>query len=165
VEHQLQNEFRIAAIVLMSPARATTNLRGITQPDFATEFFQQSFEPGTITAGFEPNDHLASKLRIESAYFCFALVFKFVEDKLSALRCQITNRLLSCMKVNADIYSFHSASFQSQCLRAECEFTTRGGRLFHNIKSQDLRSQNLRSHSISDLDDYYQDQPTVRSKI
>ena len=41
------------------------------------------------------------------------------------------------MKVNADIYCFHSASFQSHVESTGREFTTRGRRrLLHNIKLQ-----------------------------
>jgi len=42
---------------------------------------------------------------------------------------------LSCMKVNADIYCLHSASFQSP-VKESREFITRGGRrLLHNIST------------------------------
>src|SRR5215216_520092 len=85
----------------------------MAQPDFATEFFQQSFEPGTVTTGFQAHDHLTAELRVESTHRCFVLVIQLVKQKLSTISCQITDGLLSCMKVNADIYFLHSASFQS----------------------------------------------------
>src|SRR2546430_16132353 len=36
-----------------------------------------------------------------------------MKDEFASFSFQITNGLLSCMKVNADIYCLHSASFQS----------------------------------------------------
>src|SRR5438270_11943556 len=45
-------------------------------------------------------------------------MFEFVRDELTSFSCQITDRLLTCMKVNADIYCLHSASFQSPSKRA-----------------------------------------------
>jgi hypothetical protein len=41
---------------------------------------------------------------------------------------------LSCMKVNANIYCLHSASFQS-LVKDSPEFTQGGRRLLHNIKA------------------------------
>jgi hypothetical protein len=46
VEQQIQNEFRVAPIVLLPPTSPTTDLGGMTEPDFATQFLEQAFEPG-----------------------------------------------------------------------------------------------------------------------
>src|SRR5437870_13593608 len=72
-------------------------------------------------------------------------MFEFVRDELTSFSCQITDRLLSCMKVNADIYCVHSASFQSHVESTGREFTTRGRRrLLHNINLQVVLSYDLR---------------------
>src|SRR3989441_1699769 len=135
MKQQLQNQFRVAPIVLLTPARAASNLGRVAQPDFVAEVFEQLFEPGAVTAGFQPDDHAPHELRVEGAYFVLVLMFEFVRDELTSFSCQITDRLLSCMKVNADIYCFHSASFQSHVESTGREFTTRGRRrLLHNIK-------------------------------
>ena len=39
-----------------------------------TEFFEQLFEPGTVTTGFQPDDHAPLELLVESAHFVFVLV-------------------------------------------------------------------------------------------
>src|SRR2546429_346825 len=41
-----------------------------------------------------------------------------MKDEFASFSFQITNGLLSCMKVNADIYCLHSASFQPPSKRA-----------------------------------------------
>ena len=107
----------------------------MAQPDFATEFFQQSFEPGTVTTGFQSYDDLAAELRVESTHQGFVLVLELVEQNFSSISCQITDGLLTCMKVNADIYFLHSASFQSHVREAERESNnSRMEALLHNIR-------------------------------
>src|SRR5262245_39777846 len=96
----------------------------MTQPNISSEFFQQPFEPGTVATGFQAYYHCALELRVESTHRCFILVLELVEHNLSTVSCQITDGLLSCMKVNADIYFLHSASFQSPCQRAGRESST-----------------------------------------
>src|SRR5437660_2868013 len=137
MDQQIQNQFRVASIVLLSPTRAAPNLGRVAQPDFVAKFFEQLFEPGAVTTGLQPDDDAPHELRVEGAYFVLVLMFEFVRDELTTFSCQITDRLLSCMKVNADIYCFHSASFQSHVQSTGREFTTRGRRrLLHNIKLQ-----------------------------
>src|SRR6185503_4369349 len=99
----------------------------MAQPDFAAQFFQQALEPGTVTTGFQADDHLASELGIESPHHCFVLVLELMEQKFSTISCQITDGLLSCMKVNADIYFLHSASFQSHIRELNVSLHSRNG--------------------------------------
>src|SRR5215467_3833462 len=110
----------------------------MTEPDFATQLLQQSFEPGTVTTGFEPNNHTPLELSIKSAHPGLVRVLEFTADEFASFGCQITDRLLSCMKVNADIYCVHSASFQSHVLSdllTVRESSTHGRRRWlHNIK-------------------------------
>jgi hypothetical protein len=40
MEHEVQNQFRIASIVFLTPAGPAPNFRGVPEPDFATQFFQ-----------------------------------------------------------------------------------------------------------------------------
>src|SRR4029453_4959509 len=127
MEHEIQNQFRVTPIVFLTPARAAPNFRGVSEPDFAAQFFQQSFEPAAVTTGLESDDHVALELGVESAHFLFVLVLKFVELDFSTLSCQITDRLLSCMKVNADIYCVHSASFRSHDVCWLYVYYSRGG--------------------------------------
>ncbi len=103
------------------------------EPDFAAQFLEQSFEPGTVTTSFQAHDRLPLKLSIESPHLLFVLVLQFTGDELASFSFQITDRLLPCMKVNADIYCLHSASSQSP-VKESREFTAHGGRrLLHNI--------------------------------
>jgi hypothetical protein len=51
---------------------------------------------------------------------------------------------LSCVKVNANIYCVHSASFQS-LVKDSPEFTQGGRRLLHNIKAVRLATQNSKT--------------------
>src|SRR6266705_7154279 len=85
----------------------------MSEPHFATQLLEQSFEPGTVTTGFQAHDHLTLELAVKSAHLLFVLVLQFTADEFASFSFQITDRLLSCMKVNADIYCVHSASFQS----------------------------------------------------
>src|SRR5688572_12604216 len=102
----------------------------MTQPDFAAEFFQQSFEPGTVTTGFQSHDDLARELGIGSTHRRFVLVLELMEQHFSTVSCQITDGLLSCMKVNADIYFLHSASFQSHIRKLNVSLHSRRRRCF-----------------------------------
>src|SRR5712691_8533261 len=118
VEHQIQNEFGVAPIVLLPPTSPTADLGGMPEPDFATQFLEQSFEPGAVTTSFQADDHLPVELGVEGPHRMFVQVLQFTGDEFASFSFQITDRLLSCMKVNADIYCVHSASFQSPSKRA-----------------------------------------------
>src|SRR5229473_6242564 len=118
VEHQIQNEFGVAPIVLLPPTSPAADLGGMTQPDFATQSLEHSFEPGTVTTCFQADDYLPAKLGVESSHHFFVLVLQFTSDEFASFSFQITDGLLPCMKVNADIYCLHSASFQSPSKRA-----------------------------------------------
>src|SRR6266498_2458387 len=109
----------------------------MTEPDFATLFLEQSFEPRTVATSFQTHDHLPPELGVESAHLLFVLMLQFTDDEFASFSFQITDGLLACMKVNADIYCIHSASFQSHVAeRTGREFTTHGGRrLLHNIST------------------------------
>src|SRR6185295_2202415 len=113
VGHQLPNEFGVAPIILLPPTSATPDLGGMTEPDFVTEFLEQGFKPGAVTAGLQAHDHLTLELLVESTHLLFVLVPQCGNDEFASFSFQITDGLLPCMKVNADIYFFHSASFQS----------------------------------------------------
>src|ERR1044072_7003214 len=53
-------------------------------------------------------------------------MLQLCNDEFTSFSFQITDSLLSCMKVNADIY-FHSASFQSPVTEHCRESSTHGG--------------------------------------
>src|SRR5262245_12972791 len=124
VDHQLPNEFRISPVVLMPPARAAPNFGGIAEPYFVTKLLEHRFEPGTVTTGFEPNDYPTLELFVKRPNLLFVLVLQVSNDEFASFSFQITDRLLSCMKVNADIYWVHSASFQS-LVKDSLEFNSR----------------------------------------
>src|SRR5687768_6652716 len=109
----------------------------MADPYFAPKVLEHSFEPRAVTTGFQPDDYVAFKLRVESAHLLFVLVLQLANDEFASFSFQITDRLLSCVKVNADIYCLHGASLQSHV--TECtgrEFNTHGGRrLLHNIST------------------------------
>jgi hypothetical protein len=75
VEQQLQNEFGVAPIVLLPPPSPAADLGGMTKPDFAAQFLEQSFEPGTVPTGFQTHDHLSVELGVESAQRLFVPCF------------------------------------------------------------------------------------------
>src|SRR6266542_575037 len=130
MEHYIQNESGVAPIVLLPPTSATTDLGELVTCDFAPQLLEQSFEPGTVTTSFQAHDHLPAELGVESAHLLFVLVLQFTGDEFASFSFQITDRLLSCMKVNADIYCVHSASFQSPSKRAASLPLTAGGACF-----------------------------------
>src|SRR6266850_8532642 len=125
MEHQLQNEFGVAPIVLLPPTSPAADLGGMPKPDFVTQFLEHSFEPGAVTTSLQADDYSAAELSVESPHLLFVLVLQFTGDEFASFSFQITDRLLPCMKVNADIYCVHSASFQSH-VKESREFTTRG---------------------------------------
>src|SRR6266581_5593482 len=90
----------------------------MAEPDFATQLLEQSFEPGAVTTSFQAHDHPTTELGVKSPHHLFVLVLQFTGDEFASFSFQITDRLLPCMKVNADIYCVHSASFQSPRQRA-----------------------------------------------
>src|SRR5712691_9039853 len=137
MEHQIQNEFGVAPIVLLPPTSPAADLGGGAQLDFATQFLEQSFEPGAVSTSFQADDYPAAELSIESSHLLFVLVLQFTGDEFASFSFQITDRLLSCMKVNADIYCLHSASFQSHVTEnTDRESSTHGRRrLLHNIST------------------------------
>src|SRR5207249_7577316 len=113
MEHQIQNEFGVAPIVLLPPTSPAADLGGMAEPDLATQFLEHSFEPWAVTTCFQAHDYLPNELGVESPHLLFVLVLQLMKDEFASFSFQITNGLLSCMKVNADIYCLHSASFQS----------------------------------------------------
>src|SRR6185369_10097842 len=100
----------------------------MAEPDFATKLLEQGFEPGAVTAGFQAHDHGAQELLVESTHLRFVLVLQFGNDEFASFSFQITDGLLSCMKVNADIYFLHSASFQSHISKLNVSLTTHARR-------------------------------------
>src|SRR5712692_9787094 len=118
MEHQMQNEFGVAPIVLLPPTSPAADLGGMAEPDFIAQFLEQSFEPGAVTTCFQADDYRTAELGVESPHLLFVLVLQFTGDEFASFSFQITDRLLACMKVNADIYCVHSASFQSPSKRA-----------------------------------------------
>jgi hypothetical protein len=74
MNHKIPNEFGIAAIAFLPPARAAPNLGGMAKPNFTPKFRQHRFEPGTIATGFESDDHVTGELLVESANLFFVLV-------------------------------------------------------------------------------------------
>src|ERR1700681_1505615 len=100
------------------------------KPDFATQFLEQSFEPGTVPTGLQTHDHVPAELAVESPHHFFVLVLQFTGDEFASFSFQITDRLLPCMKVHADIYCLHSASFQSPSKRAASLPPAAGGACF-----------------------------------
>ena len=75
----------------------------MTEPDFATQLLEHGFEPGTVTTGFQAHDYWFLELLVESPHLLFILVLQFNDDEFASFSFQITDRLLSCVKVNADI--------------------------------------------------------------
>src|SRR3977135_205889 len=137
VEQQIQNEFGVAPIVLLAPTSPAADLGGMAEPDFATQLLEQSFEPGAVTTSFQADDYPTAELGVEAPHLLFVLVLQFTGDEFASFSFQITDRLLSCMKVNADIYCVHSASFQSHVTEStDRESSTHGRRrLLHNIST------------------------------
>src|SRR6185369_998359 len=99
-------------------------------------------------------------INVESPHRRFGFVLECSGDEFTCFSCQITDRLLSCMKVNANIYCVHSASFQS-LVKGSPEFTQGGRRLLHNIKAiwhdlrrtfaTELRGRQVHEYDIADL--------------
>src|SRR5437016_4837642 len=114
--HQLQPV--LAPIVLLPPTSPAAVLGGMAEPDLATQFLEHSFEPWAVTTCFQAHDYLPNELGVESPHHFFILVLQLMKDEFASFSFQITDRLLSGMKVNADIYCLHSASFQSPSKRA-----------------------------------------------
>ena len=69
-----------------------------------------------VTTGFQAHHYGARELLLESTHLLFVVVLQFRNDEFASFSFQITDRLLSCMKVNADIYCIHSAQSLSQQL-------------------------------------------------
>src|SRR5205807_9703097 len=74
MEHQIQNEFGVAPIVLLPPTSPAADLGGMPEPDFASQSLEHSFEPGTVTTGFQTDDYGSRELCIESSHLLFVLV-------------------------------------------------------------------------------------------
>src|SRR5215831_3808463 len=110
----------------------------MAEPDFTSHLLEQPLEPRAVATGLQAHDDRSSKLLVEAPHRSFVLVLQFQSDEFASFSFQITDRLLPCMKVNADIYCLHSASFQSP-IKESREFTTHGEgrRLLHNITKQD----------------------------
>src|SRR4029077_4493544 len=98
VEHEIQNEFGVAPIVLLPPTSPAADLGGMAQPDFATQFLEHSFEPGAVTTCFQADDYRPAELGVETTHLLFVLVLQFTGDEFASFSFQITDRLLSCMK-------------------------------------------------------------------
>src|SRR5256885_3787112 len=84
VEHQIQNEFGVAPIVLLPPTSPTADLGGMSEPDFATQFLEHSFEPGAVTTSFQANDYRTAELGVESSHHFFVLVLQLMKDEFAS---------------------------------------------------------------------------------
>src|SRR5207237_10786465 len=92
MEHQIQNEFGVAPIVLLPPTSPAADLGGMSKPDFTTQLLEHSFEPGTISTGFQAHDYLPAKLGVESSHLLFVLVLQLTKDEFTSFSFQITDR-------------------------------------------------------------------------
>src|SRR5215831_11405791 len=127
----------------------------MAEPDFTAHLLEQPLEPRAVATGLQAHDDRSSKLLVEAPHRSFVLVLQFQSDEFASFSFQITDRLLPCMKVNADIYCLHSASFQSP-VKESREFTTHGegGACFITSRTytkpgifREFRGSYLNSHS------------------
>src|SRR6266700_7305191 len=132
---QLQNQVSIAPIVLLPPFGILANVSGVPNPNLAPQFFQQFFKPGRIAAALKANDYaLPAKLFVESPHPGRVLVPQHQLLNLSTFGCQITDRLLTSMKVHPDIYCHGRLLLLTQIMFT-VSLTTNGWRLpLHNIR-------------------------------
>src|SRR5437870_12882855 len=97
MEHQIPNEFGVAPIVLLPPTSSTADLGGMPQPNLATQFLEQSFEPGAVNTGFQPDDYGTEELSIETSHLWLVLVFQLMKDEFDSFSFQLTDGLLAGM--------------------------------------------------------------------
>ena len=64
-EQQVEQQFRIPAVCLLSAACPAANLGRITDEDLMAERLQQFDEPGAVAAGFQADYHVTCELRVE----------------------------------------------------------------------------------------------------
>src|SRR5882757_4197561 len=91
VEHEIQNEFGVAPIVLLPPTSPAADLGGMSEPDFATQLLEQSFEPGAVTTSFQADDNLPVELGVEGPHLLFVLVLQLSGDEFASFSFQITD--------------------------------------------------------------------------
>src|SRR6187455_1693234 len=74
LQQQIQNQFGIAAVRLLSRSRAATNFSGMSNPYFMAQLLKHRFKPSAITAGLKADDYPTGELRIELSYFVLRLM-------------------------------------------------------------------------------------------
>jgi hypothetical protein len=57
----------VAAVILLAAFSQTSNLSRIANPHLMAELEQHRFEPVRVSTGFDADDHLAARLRLERA--------------------------------------------------------------------------------------------------
>jgi len=71
------------------------------------KFIKHILEPLAAAPGFKPDDYLALKLRVKLANVLVSRLVRFVlkttSVNLTVFSCQITQSLLRCMEINADV--------------------------------------------------------------
>src|SRR5687768_18383876 len=82
VAQQLQDQFRIAPVVLLPSPGAPPNLGRVPEPNLVPEFVLQLFEPGRISAGLEAHDSRTGPLGLELTERFLELVLSVMASKL-----------------------------------------------------------------------------------
>src|ERR1051326_8235763 len=135
-QKQFQYQISIPSVVLLPPPGKLPNVGSVAYPNLTPQFFQQFLEPGRITTAFKAHDHwLAGKLLIKGSYLTWLIVHQHQVLDLSSFGCQITDRLLTSMKVHPDIYCHGRLLLLTQIMFTPVSLTTNGWRRpLHNIR-------------------------------
>src|SRR2546426_3756763 len=107
-EHQIEDEPGVALIGLLLAHFTGADLRGVSNPEFVTEFREQALEPMNRTSGFDAYTNRLLQTAVERMSFAAFVVQSPLEKQLSRGFFRHGNLLIACVKITS--YNQHCSA-------------------------------------------------------
>src|SRR5260370_15982316 len=107
-EQEIQNEPGVALIGLLSAQLTGANLCGVSDPQFMTEFREQTLEPVNRASGFDAHVHRFLQTAVERMSSAALVVQSPLEKQLTGLVVGHGNLLIACVKITT--YNQHPSA-------------------------------------------------------
>jgi hypothetical protein len=114
-QQEVEDEGGVSPVILLPALRQPPDLGRVADEYLMAEPLDEFDKPGTVPAGFDPDDHLAREAEIEATDI-IPLMTQFSELDRPVGRIAVANSLLTRVKVDSTINS-HGHLLAVSCAR------------------------------------------------
>src|SRR5437899_9163094 len=107
-EQELKNQPGIALVGFLFAYFAGANLRGVSDPQFVTEFGEKALEPVKESGGFDAHAHRSLQIPVERVGFAARVLQTPLEKQLTCFVVGHGNLLIACVKITS--YNNHRSA-------------------------------------------------------